>query len=73
MYNYAGVEYGRECWCGNGPINWAGSTGATPGYNTTESECNLNCAGDSKAKCGGRKRMNLFYLDEQKRAAAGGS
>ncbi|KAI9148881.1 WSC domain-containing protein [Paramyrothecium foliicola] len=64
MYDYAGVEYGRECWCGNGPINWAGNTGATPGFNTTEKECDINCAGNSTAKCGGRKRLTLFYFDE---------
>jgi hypothetical protein len=26
MYAYAGVEYGRECWCGN-TLNWAGDVG----------------------------------------------
>jgi hypothetical protein len=65
MYDYAGVEYGRECWCGNGPINWAGNAGATPGFNTTESECNINCAGNSTAKCGGRKRLTLFYFNNE--------
>ena len=59
--------------CGNGPINWAGSAGATPGRNTTESECSKDCPGDAtkKTKCGASKRMNLFYLDPQKKAANG--
>ncbi|KAJ3457271.1 hypothetical protein MRS44_014412 [Fusarium solani] len=29
MFKYAGVEYGRECWCGD-TLNWEGNTGATP-------------------------------------------
>jgi hypothetical protein len=66
MYKYAGIEYGKECWCGNGPINWAGNTGATPGGNATESECSKDCPGDldrevgKRGKCGASKRINLF-------------
>ncbi|KAB5547350.1 WSC domain-containing protein [Coniochaeta sp. 2T2.1] len=67
MYKYAGIEYGKECWCGmssgdtkNGEINWAGATGATPGFNATESDCNKPCPGNSTQRCGAGKRLNLF-------------
>jgi hypothetical protein len=66
MYDYAGIEYGRECWCGNGPINWKGVTGATAGSNTTDAECKMNCSGDTKRKCGASKKMTLFYYDIEK-------
>jgi hypothetical protein len=62
MYNYAGLEYGRECWCGNGPINWAGNAGAAAGGNATEPECSKPCMGNTAQKCGAGKRMNLFVL-----------
>lgn len=65
MYKYAGVEYAKECWCGDGTgadgqLNWAGNPGATPGGNATESQCSKDCPGDAKQKCGASKRMNLF-------------
>jgi hypothetical protein len=62
MYQYAGVEYAKECWCGNGPINWAGNVGASPGFNASESDCNKDCPGNSAQKCGAGKRLNLFTL-----------
>jgi hypothetical protein len=65
-YDYAGLEYGRECWCGNAPINWKGNTGATPGFNATETDCKMGCSGNSTQKCGGSKRMTLFYFDKEK-------
>jgi hypothetical protein len=66
MYDYASLEYGRECWCGNGPLNWNGTKGATPGFNATESDCSKGCSGNSTQKCGASKRMNLFYFDKEK-------
>jgi hypothetical protein len=58
-YDWAGVEYGRECWCGNA-LNLAGNTGATPGRNVTDSECKSLCPGDNKAFCGAGSRMSLY-------------
>ncbi|TLD24115.1 hypothetical protein PspLS_06385 [Pyricularia sp. CBS 133598] len=71
MFRYAGVEYGRECYCGN-EINLNGSSGATPGFNTTDASCDISCGGDStlpaanRTKCGGRNLITLFYLDNAK-------
>jgi hypothetical protein len=65
QYNYAGIEYGRECWCGD-VINWNGNTGATAGTIVPETDCKLNCAGDPNAKCGGSKRMTLFQKKPEK-------
>lgn len=58
-FNYAGVEYGRECWCGD-KLNLAGNTGATPGRNVTSSECSFLCPGDKNVYCGAGSRMSLY-------------
>jgi hypothetical protein len=58
-YNYSGVEYGRECWCGD-QLNLVGNTGATAGYNVTDSECSFRCPGDNNVYCGAGSRMNLY-------------
>ncbi|KAF4976007.1 hypothetical protein FZEAL_7263 [Fusarium zealandicum] len=70
MYKYAGVEYGRECWCGN-TINLQGS-GATPGKNVTMDDCNFKCPGDKLSFCGAGSRINMYInnstaLSEMKR------
>ncbi|GAB1311342.1 WSC domain-containing protein [Madurella fahalii] len=49
-YSYFGVEYGRECWCGNSPPN-------TP---APESECSFRCAGDDSQICGAGNRINVW-------------
>ncbi|KAJ8522393.1 hypothetical protein ONZ45_g1040 [Pleurotus djamor] len=54
-YDYSGVEYGTECYCGNS-YNNNGATGAT----ISESSCNSNCGGDSSKKCGGAWTMSLY-------------
>ncbi|KUJ09774.1 WSC-domain-containing protein [Mollisia scopiformis] len=51
-YTWFGVEYGRECYCGNS-IN-AGSVPAAP------TDCNFPCAGDSTELCGGSNRLNMY-------------
>ena len=51
-YSYFGVEYGRECWCGNGAPS---ASLAAP-----ESECNFACAGDSNEICGAGNRINVW-------------
>ncbi|KAM0326144.1 hypothetical protein ACHAQA_006738 [Verticillium albo-atrum] len=52
---YMGLEYGRECWCGN--THDASST-----LVDAQSECNMVCAGEKTAICGGRSRLNLYQL-----------
>lgn len=58
-YNYAGLEYGGQCWCDN-KLNWAGNTGATPGANISESQCKMTCRGNSSEFCGAGVRLNLY-------------
>ena len=65
LSTYAGVQYGKECWCGSS-INWigdgkTGSIGVTPGRNATAVECTMRCAGAPQELCGGSLRMNLYY------------
>ncbi|KAL2063424.1 hypothetical protein VTL71DRAFT_5229 [Oculimacula yallundae] len=52
-YTLFGVEYGRECYCGN-KLN-AGSISAPA------SECSIACKGDATQTCGGSKRLNLYH------------
>lgn len=50
-YEYAGVEYGRECYCGNSIL--------APG-SPASSGCNMACTGDRSELCGGPNRLNLY-------------
>jgi hypothetical protein len=52
-YSYFGVEYGRECWCGNSPPTKAAVAVA-------ESECSSPCAGDDTQVCGAGGRINVW-------------
>ncbi|KAL0943523.1 LysM domain-containing protein [Colletotrichum truncatum] len=47
-----GVEFGRECWCGN---NLGIGAVAAPSV-----ECNMACAGNSREKCGAANRINVY-------------
>lgn len=62
MYKYAGVEYGRECWCGD-TLNLVGDVGAVPGGKVGDGDCGFVCPGNSSEFCGGRGRMSLFWFD----------
>lgn len=50
-FKYAGVEYGRECYCGNDIL--------APGA-PASSGCDMACTGNSHELCGGANRMNLY-------------
>ncbi|KAK3392754.1 WSC domain-containing protein [Podospora didyma] len=50
-YTYFGLEYGRECYCGN-QLN-QGSV------STAISECSFNCPGKPSEKCGAGSRLNF--------------
>ncbi|KAH3702118.1 hypothetical protein DPMN_077120 [Dreissena polymorpha] len=50
-YRYAGVEFGKKCFCGNS----IRVTNVKP-----ESECNYSCTGDSSKMCGGLWRINVY-------------
>ncbi|KAF4813178.1 WSC domain-containing protein 2 [Colletotrichum siamense] len=58
---YAGVEYGRECWCGNS-LNYGGSGGTTMAANVSSSDCSFKCPGNSTQFCGAGVRLNLYIL-----------
>ncbi|CZR61363.1 uncharacterized protein PAC_11259 [Phialocephala subalpina] len=73
-YKYAGVEYGRECWCSNS-LNWAGDSGATPGANLTNvgnKDCGFTCPGNGSQYCGAGSRLSLYYFDFAKAAKNSG-
>lgn len=59
-YSIAGVENGRECYCGNSFMNGAGSTLAA-------SQCSMACPTD-KQLCGGAWAMSVFKKGSGKRA-----
>ncbi|KAN0063950.1 hypothetical protein ACQY0O_003556 [Thecaphora frezii] len=51
-YVLAGVEYGRECWCGNA---LAQSSTQKP-----ETDCSMTCAGNSTQLCGAGDRLSVY-------------
>ncbi|EPE07092.1 wsc domain-containing protein [Ophiostoma piceae UAMH 11346] len=53
-YTYAGLEYARECWCGQDLSSLATQQPA--------GNCNLPCDGDSTTLCGGNLRISLYML-----------
>ncbi|KAI8186093.1 hypothetical protein KHU50_001376 [Colletotrichum sp. SAR 10_65] len=53
---WMGVEYGKECWCGN-------VLGSLSLPATQQTDCNMACAGDSTSLCGGPARLNMYTLD----------
>jgi len=63
-FQYIGVEYGRECWCGN-VLNTA-ANGGTPTANLSDASCNFKCPGNSSEFCGAGSKMNLYWYDDAK-------
>jgi hypothetical protein len=51
-YTYFGVEYGRECYCGNS--FGAGSVAAA------ESDCSFTCPGNGQQLCGAGVRLSTY-------------
>ncbi|OLN86890.1 putative fungistatic metabolite [Colletotrichum chlorophyti] len=62
--NYAGVEYGRECWCGNS-LNLGGEGDTTRAANVTGTDCSFTCPGNSTQYCGAGVRISLYILTEE--------
>ncbi|MCJ1414010.1 hypothetical protein MMC32_000335 [Xylographa parallela] len=56
-YAYFGVEYSRECYCGNKINN--GSVLAT-GLTVAATMCDMTCAGNITEYCGGPSRLNMY-------------
>ncbi|KAL8684138.1 MAG: hypothetical protein Q9224_006581 [Gallowayella concinna] len=53
MYQYAAIEYGRECFCGD-------SLASTSVPATAESQCSFKCPGDKTQICGAGNRLTLY-------------
>lgn len=51
-YNYLGLEYGSECYCGN---SYSAPTTSSP-----STDCNMPCSGNSAQTCGAGNRLTLF-------------
>lgn len=68
-YKLAGVEYGRECYCGNEIMmnnlqggGGGGGKAAVGVQQTADGECNMPCAGDRDEVCGGSSRIGVWML-----------
>ncbi|KAL5019700.1 hypothetical protein ScPMuIL_002592 [Solemya velum] len=64
-FRYAGVQYGKECFCGES----FGAYGAVP-----DTDCNKPCTGDGSLTCGGTWAQNIYdvlyigcYIDKSSR------
>ncbi|KAK4179428.1 putative fungistatic metabolite, partial [Triangularia setosa] len=49
-FAYFGVEFGRECFCGD----------VAPTHQAPEPECSFPCAGDATQICGAEERINVW-------------
>lgn len=52
-YRYAGVEFGRECYCGDSLTNGAS-------LDKTSTTCNMACSGNPSINCGGSNGLQLY-------------
>ncbi|XP_076832916.1 WSC domain containing 1a [Brachyhypopomus gauderio] len=53
-YQYAGLEYGSECYCGNHVTS----------ARMKEEECNLDCKGEKGSVCGGVARLSVYKVED---------
>ena len=51
-YRFAGVKYGKECWCGD-------REPPTSSY-TAPAHCDMPCSGDQEQLCGANSVLNLY-------------
>ena len=51
-YSYAGVQYSKECFCGNTP--------PSEDAIIDDKKCNRKCPGDSSKMCGASWKMNVY-------------
>ncbi|XP_071500774.1 uncharacterized protein [Diadema antillarum] len=54
-YAYAGVAFGRECYCGQAGVDYSGVDGRK-----SDSECQFQCSGDEYQSCGGDGNIAVF-------------
>ena len=56
-YDVFGLEYGKECWAGEGLVETQTSLAGNLA-------CRLACKGDSSVSCGGRGMYNYYVATE---------
>ncbi|KAG6888771.1 hypothetical protein C0995_006100 [Termitomyces sp. Mi166 len=56
-YSYAGVEYGRECYC-DYSVRPSGAL-------ADDTTCNMPCTGNRNEMCGGASRINIYWNEQQ--------
>lgn len=54
-YQFAGLEYGAECHCGN----------RISSPRAPEEDCSLVCRGERGSPCGGVGRLSIYKVEEQ--------
>lgn len=54
-YQFAGLEYGAECHCGN----------RISSQRAPEEDCSLVCRGERGSPCGGVGRLSIYKVEEQ--------
>lgn len=59
-FSLAGLEYARECFCGNALVN-----GGAYLTGTAANTCNMACKGDAKQICGGPSRLSVYKTNVQ--------
>ena len=69
FYRFAGVENGRDCYCGNDMQLYSWPVGGGPGPRMPDNvriipdiECNLPCSGNLNEECGGENKLNIFNM-----------
>lgn len=67
-YKWAGVEYGRECWCGDA-LDLASYNGGNAGKNVSNTECSFLCPGNNTEYCGAGVRLSLYSHIAKKNVA----
>ncbi|KAK8049759.1 Carbohydrate-binding WSC [Apiospora phragmitis] len=51
-YRFAGLQWSRECWCGN-EINLRATK-------QNSADCDMPCSGDKTLACGGNLRLSIY-------------
>ncbi|XP_078083373.1 sialate:O-sulfotransferase 2 [Mustelus asterias] len=58
-YQYAGLEFGAECYCGH----------KIQARNTSDAECSMECKGEKSNMCGGPNRLSVYHLELTRESA----
>jgi hypothetical protein len=58
---WAGVEYGKECYCSNS----IAANIASPANDPVSGGCNMPCAGNNTQFCGGSSRLSVYQASVQ--------